>query len=226
MTTPDPGNCGMKPSQRIVGGEDASEESWPWQVSIQAVLGDGTSQHICGGSIFNYEYVISAAHCVKNYEPSQLIIVAGEYSLSKERGNEQRSSASQIFVRDDFNGHDYVNDIALVHLETPLMIDEVTTNRICLPAQGADYSNQEATILGWGYTEEDGGSFSDILQEAVVQTMTDAECRNSNYNENFIYDHHICAAASGVDSCAGDAGGPLMVIRHNCISLLIHSDID
>ena len=114
-------------------------------------------------------------------------------------------------IQDDFNGHDYVNDIALLHLESPFIIDEVTTNRICLPAVGADYSDQAATITGWGYTVEDGGSFSDVLQEAVVQTITDQACRDSNYNENYIYDHHICAAAEGADACAGDAGGPLMV---------------
>ena len=28
MTTPDPGNCGIKPSERIVGGSDAAENSF------------------------------------------------------------------------------------------------------------------------------------------------------------------------------------------------------
>ena len=163
---------------------------------------------------------------MKNYEPSQLVVVAAEYSLSTESGQEQLSTPSQIFIRDDFDGHDYVNDIALVHLETPLIIDEpVTTNRICLPAGGADYSGQDATITGWGYTQEDGGALSDILQQAVVTTMTDTECRNTNYNENFIYDHHICAAAQGVDSCAGDAGGPLMVIIRYLILYIISTSL-
>ena len=51
---------------KIVGGSDAAENSWPWQVSVQKVE-DGTSIHICGGTIYNYEYVITAAHCVNKY---------------------------------------------------------------------------------------------------------------------------------------------------------------
>ena len=41
--------------------------------------------------------------------------------------------------------------------------------------------------------------------------MTDTDCRNTNYNPDFIYDQHICAGDQGVDGCVGDAGGPLMV---------------
>ena len=68
-----------------------------------------------------------------------------------------------------------------------------------------------ATIVGWGYTSEDGDSFSDILQEAQVTTIPDNDCKNSEYNPDFIYEQHICAADPGVDACVGDAGGPLLV---------------
>ena len=78
---------------------------------------------------------------------------------------------------------------------------------------GTDYSNNRAAyIVGWGYTSEDGNSLSNILQEAEVTTMTDDSCRNTEYNPDYIYDQHICAAGSGVDSCTGDAGGPLLVL--------------
>ena len=47
---------------RIVGGEEASPNSWPWQVSIQAKTAVERS-HICGGTLINKEWVLSAAHC-------------------------------------------------------------------------------------------------------------------------------------------------------------------
>ena len=58
-----------------MGGGDAAEFSWPWQVSVQKTNEDGSSEHICGGTIYNYEYIITAAHCVNKYTQQVLTLV-------------------------------------------------------------------------------------------------------------------------------------------------------
>jgi len=57
--------CGQAPfNNKIVGGQDATAGSWPWQVSIQSDSGG----HFCGGSLINKDWVLSAAHCFQRYE--------------------------------------------------------------------------------------------------------------------------------------------------------------
>ena len=43
---------------RIVGGQQASEGEFPWQVSLQQY-----GRHFCGGSLISTKYVMTAAHC-------------------------------------------------------------------------------------------------------------------------------------------------------------------
>ena len=48
---------------RIVGGSNADISDYPWQVSLQRRSGSGW-YHICGGSIIDNRWIVTAAHCV------------------------------------------------------------------------------------------------------------------------------------------------------------------
>lgn len=49
---------GTSPQQRIVGGVNAVEGEWPWQVSMHF-----SGQLYCGASVLSDVWLISAAHC-------------------------------------------------------------------------------------------------------------------------------------------------------------------
>uniref|UniRef100_A0A8C5PZY4 Peptidase S1 domain-containing protein n=1 Tax=Leptobrachium leishanense TaxID=445787 RepID=A0A8C5PZY4_9ANUR len=52
-------SCGVPVvSSRIVGGTDAVIGEWPWQVAVTY-----NDYFICGGSLINTQWVLSAAHC-------------------------------------------------------------------------------------------------------------------------------------------------------------------
>ncbi|KAM8863186.1 transmembrane protease serine 12 isoform 3-T3 [Spinachia spinachia] len=61
-------SCGQRPlvappgMSRIVGGREAPEGAWPWQVSIQI-----QSMHHCGGTIVSGLRVLTATHCFNKF---------------------------------------------------------------------------------------------------------------------------------------------------------------
>ena len=65
--------CGNRPySSRVVNGENAQPHSWPWQISLRV-----NGLHICGGSLIDKEWVVTAAHCVQR-NPSGYTVVVGK----------------------------------------------------------------------------------------------------------------------------------------------------
>ena len=63
------------PIKRIVGGQEASPNQFPWIVEVV----DSKDEHKCGGSLIGTEWVITSASCMFfNFESHRKIKI-GEY---------------------------------------------------------------------------------------------------------------------------------------------------
>src|SRR2546423_900823 len=69
---------------RIVGGEESQAHEFPWLAEIKKA-----GHHICGGSILNPHFVLTAAHCLQEFDMDQLRVFAGEHNLRCYEGREQ-----------------------------------------------------------------------------------------------------------------------------------------
>merc|ERR1712018_232179 len=67
-------NAAPKPLA-IVGGEDAEDGEFPWQVQLRS--SDDSGSLFCGGSVLNEDWVITAAHCCVGTHPLGFHVVAG-----------------------------------------------------------------------------------------------------------------------------------------------------
>ena len=72
------GKCGRRVDQpsRVVNGDDAAPNSWPWQISLHYKH----YGHICGGSLIENDWVLTAAHCVSfDPTPASFKVVVGKF---------------------------------------------------------------------------------------------------------------------------------------------------
>ncbi len=61
------GDCGLVDvdSYRVLGGHEASLGQIPWQVRIEIKLDEEGNSDLCGGTIIDNQWIISASHCVE-----------------------------------------------------------------------------------------------------------------------------------------------------------------
>ena len=66
----------------MVNGEEATPNSWPWQVSLRYVdwPEENAYGHICGGSLIEDEWVLTAAHCLDFLtDPTVFKVTVGKF---------------------------------------------------------------------------------------------------------------------------------------------------
>lgn len=72
---------GFKENKRIIGGVQANRHEFPWQAGIQWAVGPSKGEHICGGSLIDTKYVLTAAHCfVHGADPLYYFVILGKCS--------------------------------------------------------------------------------------------------------------------------------------------------
>ncbi|XP_026888464.2 serine protease 33 isoform X1 [Electrophorus electricus] len=211
--------CGRPPLQsRIVGGFDASEGHWPWQVDIQTSQG-----HVCGGTLISVDWVLSAAHCFPNpSDTSAYIIYVGRLSLNGWNPYEMSRRITKVIVPYGYTDPQLGQDIALVQLSSSVTWSD-HIQPICLPNSDMVFPpGTECTITGWGDIR-DGVSLqgTGTLQQVQVPIIGQSDCQEmfqigATEEVNIRYDM-LCAGyqQGGKDSCQGDSGGPLVCQTSN-----------
>ena len=135
--------CGCSTSSavitKIVGGETALINTWGWAVSLSI-----NDTYLCGGSILSSLWILTAAHCLEDMEPSEVYISAATNQLF---GWTQWRIASSIIVHPQYNDETFENDIALIKVSPPLDMTYSGISKICLPSSTTtDYPPINSTV--------------------------------------------------------------------------------
>ncbi|XP_055930985.1 chymotrypsin-like elastase family member 2A [Argiope bruennichi] len=190
---------------RMVGGEAAVPNSWPWQVSLQG-RGSEPNSHFCGGSLINAQWILTATHCVAGrYAPWDIKIVLGAHGKFTKTPYEQIRYNAKVVAYPDLEGgnirrYNNAHDISLIKLNAPVTFNK-GVQPACLPELGWNPEpGWHCYATGWG--ESRGSGHAEVLKqmEQIVQPK-----ENCSFNE----ETQICVAKHQNSPCHGDSGGPL-----------------
>lgn len=191
-------------NEAIVGGTQAAQGEFPYQVSVQ------TSSHKCGGSIIDKNHILTAAHCVDGLTASRLRIRAGS---NQHASGGKLVKVAKVTQHAEYDKKSSKNDIAVLKLASSLEFGD-TISAVDLPSSADDVPpvGTECSVTGWGSTSSGGGSIPSNLLVAYVNIIDHEECKKNYADSTEVDDNMICAGAKagGKDACQGDSGGPLV----------------
>ncbi|XP_054715759.1 chymotrypsin-like elastase family member 2B [Uloborus diversus] len=210
-----PNDCGTTPIvpntiyssfDRMVGGEAARPNSWPWQATLQTTWSEPNG-HFCGGTLINAQWVLTATHCVVgNAYPEFVKVHLGAHSKWLKSPYEQVRRAIKIIAypdleRDDIRRFSMSDDISLIKLNAPVKFND-GVQPACIPSLGWEAeAGWNCYVTGWG--ESRGSGFADALKQQLQVVQPNSNC-------SFDKQKQICVKEERNNSpCHGDSGGPL-----------------
>jgi len=193
---------------KIVGGYEATPGDWPWMSALVYRGSDSYSGQFCGGALIASQWVVTAAHCVKDLRPWEIEVVINRHDLTSSNG--ERIAVTRIIQHSNYNPKTMDSDIALLMLASP----SNQSTLALLPARDPDGLATPltmATILGWGDISPGYGIYPEVLMETTIPILSGQIARRI-YGYSFTVNMLAAGPKDGKeDSCYGDSGGPLVV---------------
>jgi len=192
--------CGQKEDTilKVINGQTADRHEFPWAAHLSIKTSNG--RHMCGGSLINDRFIVTAAHCVSQKAISFIEATLGEHDITIREGFEFTSRVRHFgyTIHNSYSEQSRLGvieyDIAVLELEKPVDFSIYRHIRpICLPSSTyVDYTglNLSGIVKGWGTTlvqfkkgsgltigKANRNSAADILQKLTdVRILGHGEC--------------------------------------------------
>jgi len=165
--------------------------TYPFIVSIQR-NDIGRHTHLCGGTILNKHFVLTAAHCT--LKPKQLLakdlsVVGGSTKLFDKE-------AKRFRVRSMKKHPQFIplkgNDILLLQVEPEIPIDNIRFGTIDFRNSTRKSGGLDSFLLGWGRTKANKPKDLEVIP---FHTIEDKQCFQ-DFRFKYLTNSEICAMNS------------------------------
>merc|ERR1712058_160193 len=197
--------CGIEgpaAGERIVGGHEAEEHQWPWQVAL--FIDDAW---FCGGALISENYVLTAAHCAEG--ASYFDIMAGAHNVrASSEPHRVEITSYNGWTHPQWDHNTLSNDVALIELPSPIDFNDYIAPS-CMPSAGDTADVGElVTCTGWGKPSDSAGGISPVLRMVEDRPIISNSDCNAIYG--IVGSGVVCIdTTGGKGTCNGDSGDPL-----------------
>jgi len=198
---------------RIGGGSDTGGPI-DYQVYLRfRSISSGAQYEMCTGTLITPEVVLTAAHC--QAVDNDFEVYFDTYDITK-REDSKRRSVFDAKTHPQYKEFDLgaTRDFQLLLLSEPVP-DTIQYILFIDGSPGVDIEINEGDALyatGWGITEFEGTTTSDLLQEAEINADATEQCNEfySDAGRDLVGPNEFCTRTAGRGVCPGDSGGPII----------------
>ncbi|KAK6631387.1 hypothetical protein RUM44_005914 [Polyplax serrata] len=199
--------------ERVVGGTNVAREHVPWQASIRVKSGSGKSVHWCGAIVISQYHILTAGHCLRDYNKAAYFVRVGDYDTEVPDSQEQEFGIDHLYMHSNFSKNvNLNNDIGLVKVKGEIIFSDHVRPACLAPSSDMYRPGTNCTVSGWGSISAQSAGFARTLRRAYVPILEQSICRAPFVYGDSLSESMFCAGQldGGIDSCQGDSGGPLM----------------